>query len=223
VIDDLLASHRSIPGINCRAEIADRFVAKWCARTGDTAEVAEHLINYRLAKVESIPISSGAMRQAEPSDFDLILNWTREFSTDVAHPYDEARTRANITNGLAGGQIFLWGDGSDNAPVAMARVVGGTKEGIRISLVYTPPENRGKGYASSLVAKLSQLQLDSGRKYCFLFTNAANPTSNKIYQRIGYEEFAGSRTINLLKQLHCCLERELELIPVPCSLSFSEI
>jgi predicted GNAT family acetyltransferase len=29
--------------------------------------------------------------------------------------------------------------------------------------------------------------LDSGKKFCFLFTDQANPTSNSIYQKIGYE------------------------------------
>jgi predicted GNAT family acetyltransferase len=53
--------------------------------------------------------------------------------------------------------------------------------------VYTPPELRGRGYASALTAAVSQAQLNGGRRYCFLFTDLANPTSNKIYQAIGYE------------------------------------
>ena len=53
--------------------------------------------------------------------------------------------------------------------------------------MYTPPPARGRGYASALVAEASQLQLDAGRRFCFLFTDLANPTSNHIYQAIGYE------------------------------------
>jgi predicted GNAT family acetyltransferase len=53
--------------------------------------------------------------------------------------------------------------------------------------VYTPPALRGRGYASALVAAVSQAQLDAGRRFCFLFTDLANPTSNRIYQDIGYE------------------------------------
>ena len=52
--------------------------------------------------------------------------------------------------------------------------------------VYTPPEHRGRGYATSCVAALSARLLAEGRRFCFLFTDAANPTSNAIYQRIGY-------------------------------------
>ncbi|HJW22008.1 MAG TPA: GNAT family N-acetyltransferase, partial [Candidatus Limnocylindrales bacterium] len=62
-----------------------------------------------------------------------------------------------------------------------------TPNGIRVGPVYTPPELRGRGYASNLVAGVSQLQLDAGRTFVFLFTDLANPTANKIYQEIGYE------------------------------------
>jgi uncharacterized protein len=69
----------------------------------------------------------------------------------------------------------------------MASFSGATPNGIRISPVYTPPEHRRKGYAISCVATLSQMLLDKGNKYCFLFTDLANPTSNSIYQKIGYQ------------------------------------
>jgi predicted GNAT family acetyltransferase len=58
---------------------------------------------------------------------------------------------------------------------------------VRIGPVYTPPEARNRGYASALVAAISQAQLDAGRRFCFLFTDLANPTANHIYQAIGYE------------------------------------
>jgi hypothetical protein len=69
---------------------------------------------------------------------------------------------------------------------SVATVGGPTSHGTRISLVYTPPEFRGKGYASALVAALSQAMLDSGKGFCYLFTDQSNPVSNRIYQRIGY-------------------------------------
>jgi predicted GNAT family acetyltransferase len=69
----------------------------------------------------------------------------------------------------------------------MAGHTGPTPNGIRVISVYTPPHLRGRGYASACVAALSQRLLDQGRKFCFLFTDLANPTSNHIYQEIGYE------------------------------------
>ena len=71
--------------------------------------------------------------------------------------------------------------------VSMAGFAGPTPNGIRVAWVYTPPENRGKGFAGACVAALSQKLLDDGRKFCFLYTDLANPISNHVYLKIGYE------------------------------------
>ncbi len=55
----------------------------------------------------------------------------------------------------------------------------------RIGPVYTPPEHRGHGYASAAVAEISRRFLAAGSRPC-LFTDQANPVSNRIYQAIGY-------------------------------------
>ena len=68
----------------------------------------------------------------------------------------------------------------------MAGYAGPTPNGIRIGAVYTPPDLRRQGFASAVTASLSQHLLDQGRKFCFLFTDLLNPTSNKIYQQVGY-------------------------------------
>ena len=84
-----------------------------------------------------------------------------------------------------GRTAYLWRD--DDRVVSLTGVGGLTPHGIRVGPVYTPPADRGRGYASNLVAEASQLQLDSGREFVFLSTDLANPTANKIYQDIGYE------------------------------------
>jgi uncharacterized protein len=66
------------------------------------------------------------------------------------------------------------------------------RPGIRIGPVYTPPALRRRGYASALVTELSRRLLDSGREYCVLYTDLANPTSNRIYQEVGYERVCDS-------------------------------
>jgi predicted GNAT family acetyltransferase len=85
---------------------------------------------------------------------------------------------------IRGGGLRVW---EDDTPVSMAGASGPTPNGIRVGAVYTPPEKRRRGYASGLVAALSQEQLDAVKRFCFLYTDLANPTSNKIYQDIGYE------------------------------------
>jgi predicted GNAT family acetyltransferase len=75
----------------------------------------------------------------------------------------------------------------------MAAWIGSPPNGVRITLVYTPPSFRGRGYASACVAALSASLLASGRKFCFLFTDLANPTSNSIYQKLGYRPVCDMR------------------------------
>ena len=86
---------------------------------------------------------------------------------------------------MRNGGFLLWEDGGQT--VSISGWGGPTPNGIRIGPVYTPPELRRRGYASALVAELTKRLLDGGRKFCFLFTDLANPTSNSIYQRVGYE------------------------------------
>jgi predicted GNAT family acetyltransferase len=80
--------------------------------------------------------------------------------------------------------LYFWE--IEGEPTAMAGVGSPTPSGIRVSAVYTPPERRGNGFATSLVAELSRRELVAGRRFCFLFTDLANPVSNRIYRRIGY-------------------------------------
>src|SRR5206468_2082657 len=101
-----------------------------------------------------------------------------------AGPHPDAREQ--MRQRLAARQMFLWKDASGHA-VTMAGWSGRTPNGTRINAVYTPPENRRRGYASACVASLSQHLLDSGRRFCFLYTDLTNPTSNNIYQKIGYQ------------------------------------
>src|SRR6185369_491689 len=89
--------------------------------------------------------------------------------------------------------VALWED--DGRPVSLSGWGGPTPNGIRIGPVYTPPEHRGRGYATALVAGLSQALLDRGRRFCFLYTDLANPTSNAIYERIGYVKVAESAMV----------------------------
>ncbi len=83
----------------------------------------------------------------------------------------------------------------------MAVAQGVTPNGCRVGYVYTPLELRGRGYATALVAELSQRMLDSGMSFCVLYTDLGNPTSNAIYQRIGYEAVCDVRDVNIVPEL----------------------
>jgi hypothetical protein len=171
----------SIPGVVAPRETAEQFAEQWSRRSGHTFRLGHAMRIYQLKKVIHPGEVPGRMATAGMGDFDLLREWNDGFSTSVrAHvPATPERVRQRIQDG----ETFLW---RTPAPVSMAHVAGPTPNGIRISAVYTPPEHRCHGYASALVASVSQRMLDSGRAFCFLFTDLANPTSNSIYQRIGY-------------------------------------
>jgi hypothetical protein len=84
---------------------------------------------------------------------------------------------------------MLW---EDEEPVSLAGWGGRTPNGIRIGPVYTPPEHRRRGFGSAVTAEVSARQLAAGRRFCFLYTDRANPTSNKIYMDLGYEPVCDS-------------------------------
>jgi predicted GNAT family acetyltransferase len=77
----------------------------------------------------------------------------------------------------------------------MAGCSGPLPSGIRINAVYTPPELRGRGYASACVAALSQMLLEEGRKFCFLYTDVENETANDVYRAIGYRRMCDVEVI----------------------------
>ena len=127
----------------------------------------------------------GRARIAEPADRALVARWLDAFMREALEdePSDiEAMTDRWLSR--RGRTLYLWEDGE---VVSLAGVGSRTPNGVRIGPVYTPPEARNRGYASALVAAISQAELDAGRRFCFLFTDLANPTANHIYQAIGYE------------------------------------
>jgi uncharacterized protein len=111
-----------------------------------------------------------------------MVDFFRESMQDA--PIGDEQVRENAARGVEAGDLFVWEN--DNL-VTMAMRNRPTPNGIAISYVYTPPDQRRKGYASACVAALSQLLLDSGWKMCSLFTDLQNPSSNRIYMNIGYK------------------------------------
>ena len=81
------------------------------------------------------------------------------------------------------GEFHIWE--LDGIVVTIAST-GGTARVRQIGSVYTPPDRRKRGFASALVAAVSQRFLDAGAWGVSLGTDPGNTTSNRIYQTIGY-------------------------------------
>jgi predicted GNAT family acetyltransferase len=123
------------------------------------------------------------MRLAREDEVDLITEWALAFQEEALGPGDPEQTRETVVHRINEQEIYVW---DDEQPASMAAKARPIVNGISVNLVYTPPEFRRRGYATACVAALSQLLLDSGWKFCVLFADLSNPTSNHIYQTIGY-------------------------------------
>ena len=173
-----------LPGVvGARPEV-DRFVEA----SGRQAEVRFGQGIYAVAEVVPARPAPGEPRTATPADRELLLGWWHDFSVEALHEHEPDRERLlrNVDHRLTDvvGGIAIWED--ESRPVSAVGYGSPTPTGIRIGPVYTPPDLRGRGYASALTAHVSTEQLASGRRFCFLYTDLANPTSNKIYAAIGY-------------------------------------
>ncbi|HEU5216932.1 MAG TPA: GNAT family N-acetyltransferase, partial [Gaiellaceae bacterium] len=191
-----------LPGAVGAEPEAEEFAELWSRRTGVPARVNMRQGVYALERVEPPSGAPGSARVATRDDHELALRWWIAFGDEVLHEGGPARERAEqsvehrLSSPTSG--FLLWEDGSE--VVSLAGWGGPTPNGIRIGPVYTPPDLRRRGYATALTAELSQQLLDGrlfegGRRFCFLYTDLANPTSNKIYERVGYRRVAESAEI----------------------------
>lgn len=181
-----------VPGVIGPVHIAEHFVKAWknMRRQNHTITMRQRV--YELRKVRMPPLPPGYFRIAELSDVNIIADWLASYENEVMEENGEdhdGRARKSIDNG----SVFVW-DRSEEI-VSMAMAIRPIAHSITISGVYTPPEFRRNGYASALVAQLSQRMLDQGYHFVNLFTDLSNPVSNSIYQKIGYHPVSDFRMI----------------------------
>jgi GNAT superfamily N-acetyltransferase len=159
----------------------DAFATDLAATSGLAAAPHTNQRLYELrAVVPPARPARGRLRAARSDDAGRLVEWATDFFAAIREPGD---AHGFVRSHLADRSLVVW---DDEGMVAMAAAAGRTTHAARIGFVYTPPDRRGRGYASALVAALSQRLLDEGRSSCCLYTDLANPTSNAIYQRIGY-------------------------------------
>ncbi|MDQ3704821.1 MAG: GNAT family N-acetyltransferase [Chloroflexota bacterium] len=183
---DIYSEYKTLPGVISSVPFSKAFAEEWQRLSGQTYELSMAERIYRLERVKPVAKVPGRMRKAVEQDREVLRNWLPQFNEEALGETDPSIVDGIIDHFLDSGAqgLFIWEDGQ---PVSMAGYSRPTPNGVVIVLVYTPPEHRGKGYASACVATLSQMLLDQGRKYCFLYTDLANPTANHIYQVMGYE------------------------------------
>jgi len=189
--------YSNVPGLIGNKKIVQKLAEEIAVLENKKTTVAMEQGIYELKQVKKKWNGDGIFREVSSDELTLIEQWIYQFCEDVKLPTtkEEAKQTAHtlITNRC------LFGLEVDGKIVSVAAKTRPTTNNITVNFVYTPKEARKKGYASSCVAALSQRMLDEGYKTTTLYTDLANPTSNKIYQEIGYEKIMESVLIFLEK------------------------
>ena len=189
LVEELLKQQEKLPGVLSFKEAADKFTKLWCEVNSLEPQLLRKERIYKLEEVSKETLGERQFSVATKPYQSTVLKWAREMFTEALIEITEEELNRNLYNFKAkfekdNSQIYLLFD--NNKPVSMARKAGKTPNGNAVNLVYTPSPLRRRGYATECVAKLSKLLLEEGNKYCFLFTDLSNPTSNNIYLKVGY-------------------------------------
>jgi RimJ/RimL family protein N-acetyltransferase len=172
-----------LPGVNGPPEAARAIAAAWRELTGGVSRCRMREAMHSLDHVRDPPWpATGGLRLASTEERDVLIEWMAAFAREAGVPgEDQAAGLVDLRLGQE--RLFVWDDG---VPVSMVGTAPVVADVARVGPVYTPPENRGRGYAGSAVAAVSRRALARGARRCVLFTDLANPTSNKIYAEVGY-------------------------------------
>src|SRR5215469_3119314 len=181
---ELASRGHHTPGVNAAIAPGAALAGAWPDHTGQAARTGMRMRLYALGRLlPPDPPPPGGARTASAADAGLLLAWLNAFH-DEAGPEGPNASERVVRDSLGYGGLVLWEHG--DRPVSLAgrhRAVAGQ---ARIGPVYTPPELRGRGFGGAATAAVTQAALDAGAEGTVLFTDLANPTSNTLYQRLGY-------------------------------------
>ena len=184
LVDHLRGTDVRIPGVVGPAVEAQTFSDCWVKSGIDvSAKLNKRMRAFEARTVANLPLSLGEMRFAHIDDHSLMARWIVGLSEAIGEPVSLESAKSRAEKLIKNQELYIWDNGD---PVSIAGVSRPMKNGTTIGLVYTPPEYRGKGYATSCVSLLTQKLLSDGYSFCSLYTDLSNPTSNSIYTKIGY-------------------------------------
>ena len=193
VASDVAEVYDSLPAVLGPLDVARGVGDAWAALKGVRAVDG---MRQRIHSLERVRYpareAAGTMRLAKEGDLALVASWIQSFvrTTGLQHVREPDARAGRL---VAAGFLALW---VDRVPVSMAAFPASTRNTVRVGYVYTPAEHRRRGYASALVARVSRHILDSGFRQCVLYTDLANPASNRIYRAIGYRPIQDVMDVN---------------------------
>ncbi|MEU6540763.1 GNAT family N-acetyltransferase [Streptomyces sp. NPDC047000] len=191
----LAAAGHHVPGVSAEHMTATAFAAAWRRHTAAAPVLHECQRLYRLdALTPPAPLPPGRPRTTGADDHERLRRWKHEFGVAVGDvpPTHSASVSASASAAVSwadtyfADRFFTFWETDDGTPVSMAGVSPMLAGQVRVAPVYTPPGLRGHGYAGAVTAEVSRAARTAGAKEVVLFADLANPTSNALYQRIGY-------------------------------------
>ena len=182
LVSSLRETYLAVSGVGGPERTATALARAWTERFAEKWLIDHHQRLHSLTKVRkpSTP-APGELRPALPAGVPVARAWMSGFIRETRSNHVGADTAARL---IEQRRLYFWVDGE---PRCMVGAVRETPNTAGVAAVYTPPPFRNRGYASVAVATLSRQLLEAGRSSCFLYADLANPTSNSVYRRIGYE------------------------------------
>jgi predicted GNAT family acetyltransferase len=182
-----------VPGVNGDVDVVERFAAAWVAGTPLRARRTMEQRLYVLGTLEPPdPPPPGRARPAREDELALAAGFVRAFDAEAGAHGEEPDAFVRERHG--GGRLWLWEDPT-GAVVSMAARTPTAVGVARIAPVYTPPAQRRRGFGAAVTAACTADALARGADQVVLFTDLANPTSNAVYQRIGFRPLRDRRVV----------------------------
>ena len=184
LVEELIREGWRVPGVLGPSEAATIVAETWAELTQQEVGLEQRQRVHELRKVKRPLPERGRLRLATEADVELVTRWRCAFHAAIFGEADRDEEGRAARFRIGTGDMFLWEDGQ---PVSMAMKTRPTRNGISIGLVYTPPELRGRGYATACVGELSRTLLEEGWEFCALFADLENVAANRVYERTGYK------------------------------------
>ena len=199
-LDFLMTEKMEVTGTVGKPAVADSFAALAMPRFKFENYFTMNQGIFEFLEVDPELLERGTIRPVTMDELELLTDWMIAFRIESLNLEPlRSETGKKLQVEIENGSYFFYEeDGKVLSTVAMARPM---VNGISVNMVYTPPEYRKKGYATSCVALLTQKLLNDGWKFTALITDLDNPTSNSIYQKIGYKKVGESKDIRLRPQI----------------------
>jgi predicted GNAT family acetyltransferase len=186
LVAEWLAHDAHVPGVSGPPATARAISRAWTKVTGHVTRLSRSEAIHALTEVRdpSRP-AAGTLRATTADERALVIGWLRGFNDEVRDGIGDPERMVDERGPQS--RLFVW---DDRGPVCLVGCSPVVNRVARVAPVYTPPELRRRGYAGTAVAALSRRLLERDADRCMLYTDLANPTSNKIYAEVGYVRFA---------------------------------